>query len=294
MKRILLMLILIFGCVKVVWAQDSQSVLYVPLIGITSVPNPLVLQKGPGKVTYNYAVKNFLVETPLTNVKVIDDVCNPVKFVTGDDNNNGMLDYAETWRYTCTTTLSETIQNTAVATGTANNMTATQKAYSTVVVGSNNPPPLVSVINVTKVAYPLSLPKQGGEITFTYKVNNPGVVPLGDVIVSDDKCKNMSGKLGDTNGNNLLDPNEVWIYSCTMNLKETTTNVVNVSGYANGLMAVSNASITVKVNQTSPAFPTTGGNNNNSNMVIWETMGVVLIVLMIIFTVKRKLKGKRK
>ncbi len=292
MKRILWLLIFILVNVKVVWAQDSQSVLYVPLIGITSVPNPLALQKGPGKITYNYAVKNFLVETPLTNVRVVDDVCNPVKFVTGDDNDNKMLDYGETWRYSCSTMLSETIQNTATVTGTANSMTATQKAISRVVVGSNNPPPLVSVINVTKVAYPLSLPQQGGEITFTYKVTNPGVVPLGDVVISDNKCKDMSGKLGDTNGNNFLDPNEVWIYSCTMNLKETTTNVVSVSGYANGLIAASNASITVKVDQSSPAFPMTGGNNNNLNMVIWETMIVVLIVLVIIYILKRKLKGK--
>lgn len=291
-----LLLAILFGVnTRIVSAQTSASVLYVPLIGITSVPYPLALPKGPGYVTYSYAVKNFLKEVPLTDVQVVDDKCSSVRFVTGDDNHDLKLDYGETWRYTCTTKLSVTTQSTATATGIANSLSATHKAYSTVVVGSNSPPPLVSIVNITKVAYPLSLPAEGGNITFTYKVTNPGVVPLGGVIVADDKCKAMSGKLGDTNGNNLLDINEVWIYTCTANLKQTTTNTVTVTAYANGLKAVDNATITVKVDN--PGLPTAGTNPNLGNLnfkiIVWGIMSVVLVVLIVFFVLipKRKLIG---
>jgi len=302
---IILIVFLVLGCsTKSALAQtdtNSPSVLYVPLIGITSVPDPLALPNGSGSVTYNYAVKNFLPEVPLTNVKVVDDACSPVKFVQGDDNGNSMLDYNETWRYTCTTTLSKTTQSIATATGIANTMTATHKAYATVVVGSNNPPPLVSVVNVTKVAYPLSLPSGGGQITYTYRVNNPGIVPLKDVTVTDDKCSDMSGRLGDTNGNNLLDPDEVWIYTCTTTLRQTTTNTVNVTASANGLIALGNDTITVNVatpagsvtSQSSPQLPNTGGNSNRGTnpfvkIVVWTILSVILAILIIVFVFIRR------
>src|SRR6202035_5851777 len=100
----------------------------------------------------------------------------------------------------------------------------------------------------------------GGQITYTYRVNNPGIVPLKDVTVTDDKCSDMSGRLGDTNGNNLLDPDEVWIYTCTTTLTQTTTNTVNVTASANGFIALGNDTITVNVAtpiaQTVPKFPT--------------------------------------
>lgn len=283
---ILIVLLTFITSTKHINAQENQSVLYVPLIGITSVPKPLALPSGPGNVTYNYAVKNFLSEVPLINVTVVDDKCSPVRFIEGDDNNDLKLDFNETWRFNCTTKLLETTQSIATATGTANNIIATHKAYATVVVGSDNPAPLVSIINITKVAYPLSLPAEGGNITFTYKVNNPGVVPLSSVIVSDNKCNALSGKLGDTNGNNLLDTNEVWIYTCTTNLQKTTTNTVNVTAYANGLKAVDNSTITVVVD--SPNLPNTGS-TLIPKLIIW---GILIIIIIILFTINKNKNAK--
>lgn len=250
---------------------------YVPLIGISSVPDPLVLPKGPGDVTYHYAVKNFLSEAPLTDVQVTDNNCNPATFIEGDDNNDGKLDYSETWRYTCTTKLSVTTQSIATAIGTANNLPATHKAYVTVVVGSDSPAPLVNIINITKVAYPLTLPVGGGDITFTYRVNNPGVVPLASVTVVDDKCAGMSGKLGDINGNNLLDITEVWVYTCTTRLTQTTTNTVSVVATANGLQTVGYATITVTV----------------AKIIAWKILGGVAAVLIVFFLLNRKTNKKK-
>ncbi len=282
--------------VRDVSAQESESVLYVPLIGITSVPTPLNLPSGGGNVIYNYAVKNFLPEVPLSNVNVVDDKCGSVKFVTGDDNNNSKLDYSETWRFNCTTTISSTTKNTATATGIANNTTATHKAYSTVVVGSKNLPPLVSIINTTKVEYPLVLPEGGSDITYTYKVNNPGLVSLNDVAVTDDKCSAMSGKLGDTNGNQLLDINEVWIYSCTMPIRQTTTDTVTVTAYANGLKAEGMATLSVKVDnpnaKSPPLFDVSISPlmlvTNNPKIVVWAILSGILAVLVIVYFLTRR------
>ena len=294
----LLLFMLLCGLsTRSVFAQESPSVLYVPIIGLTSVPTPLALPDGSGNVTYNYAVKNFLSEIALNNVQVVDDTCSPVEFIEGDDDGDALLDYNETWRYRCTTNLSKTTQSIAIATGIANNITATHRAYATVVVGANTPPPLISIINITKVAYPFSLPAEGGKITFTYKVNNPGDVPLSKVSVIDDKCSAMSGKLGDRNGNNLLDSTEVWIYTCTTTLTETTTNTVNAKAFANGFEAVGDATITVLVDKSLarvivPGFPNVGG-TLNIKMIAWASLSGILVVLIIVFIVTRKSKVRK-
>lgn len=295
----LVVLVACFGTAKVVLAQSdgaSQSTLYVPLIGITSVPSPSALPRGPGEVTYNFAVKNFLKEVPLHDVSVVDDHCGKVTYTKGDTNDNSLLDYDETWRYSCTTTVSTTTHSIATAVGSANDLRATHKAYVTVVVGSETPAPLVSIINITKVAYPLSLPVGGGAITFTYKVTNPGVVPLRDVSVVDDKCSSMSNKLGDTNYNNQLDTTEVWIYTCTTLLRETTTNTVHVTAFANGLQAVSDATITVKVDipsGTSPASAPSGA-GSGLKMAIWAGLGVMLVSLSTYYVFIRQSKSLQK
>lgn len=280
---------------KNVSAQTSPSVLYVPLIGITSVPEPLALPEGAGDVTYHYAVKNFLGEAALTDVQVVDDKCAPVRFVEGDDNDDSKLDYSETWRYTCTTRLSTTTQSIATARGTVNDITATHKAYATVVVGLKDPAPLVSIVNITKIAYPLALPSEGGDITFTYRVNNPGAVALSGVVVTDDKCSAMSGRLGDTNGNNLLDTTEVWVYTCTTHLYQTTTNTVSVTAFANGLKAVGEATVTVTVNapaaQSAPKLPDTG-TNPYLKVIVWATLAGVLAALIVFSVLTRKSKLK--
>lgn len=280
-SRFLLIAIVIvsFG-VEGVFAQTDS---YIPLIGISSVPEPLALPQGAGDVTYHYAVKNFLKEYPLTDIVVSDDKCGPIIFTEGDDNGDNKLDYSETWRYACTTRLSETTQSIATAIGTANNFPAAHKAYVTVVVGSDDPYPLVNIINVSKIAYPLTLPAEGGEVTFTYRVNNPGVIPLSNVSVVDDRCSDISGRVGDTNYNNLLDITEVWVYTCTAHLTQTTTNTVSIAAFAGDLKAVGYATMTVTVEgsdpnlsgQSIPRLPETGGSENFKN-IVWSMLLAVL------------------
>ncbi len=296
-KKIILLIVLVlilgYGA-KNIFAQKSESILYVPLVGISSVPDPLALPMGSGNVTYRYSVKNFLREVALANIQVVDNKCSPVKFLEGDDNQNLKLDYDETWRYSCTMKIYETTQSVATVTGTVNNLSATHKAYTTVFVGSDSDivPPLVNIINITKISYPLSLPIGGGDITFTYKVNNPGVVPLNNISVVDDKCRAMSSKLGDTNGNNLLDINEVWVYSCTTHLIQTTTNTVSVEAYSNNLKAVGYATITVTVASPVPGLPLTGI-GTNFKTIVWLILIGVLVILIVFFFITQKHRLKK-
>jgi hypothetical protein len=112
----------------------------------------------------------------------------------------------------------------------------------------------------------------------------------------------MSGKLGDTNGNNLLDINEVWIYTCTTTLTQTTTNTVQITAFANGLKAVSNDTITVnvvgtRIAQSVPKFPSAGtkpdvGVSPLIKITVWTLLFILLAILFFFFMLiqNRKLK----
>lgn len=255
-------------------AEESISVLYVPLIGLTTVSIPPGLPNGPGDVTLKYAVKSFLREIPLTGVQVVDDLCRPVKFLTGDDNGNGKLDYDETWRFSCKVKLEKSSISTATVTGAAGNITATHRALAPVLVGSQELPPLISIVNTTKVSSPLQWSKNGAEVNFSYKVNNPGSIPLSLVEVKDDRCGQLSGRLGDTNGNGLLDINEVWIYTCRTFLDKTTTNTATVTAWAEGLKAFSETSLTVEVNRPPEV-------RNNTARVIVIVLAALILARLI-------------
>ena len=105
-------------------------------------------------------------------------------------------------------------------------------------------PPL---INVIKIPEPLALTSGQGLVTYTYKVTNPGLVALSNVSVTDDKVSPVNYVSGDVNADNLLQPNETWIYSSHVNLAATTTNTVTAKGSANDMTATDIAIATVVV-----------------------------------------------
>jgi hypothetical protein len=169
--------------------------------------------------------------------------------------------------------------------------------------GAANAAPEVNIIDITNLIYPLSLSSGGGPVTFTYKVTNPGEVSLSDVTVVDNACNDMSGELGDTNGNHLLEPGEEWIYTCATTLTKTTSHAVTVTAYANGLKAVDadTATITIPASRatSSPTLPNEGPNSNvpnlpnngtnpgtlNGTVLIWEILGGIFVALVIVYIV---------
>ena len=178
--------------------------------------------KAGGEVVYTYQVSNKG-DTPLLNVTVTDDKCAPVKYESGDTDKNEVLGLEETWTFTCTTTLKETTENTAVASGkdrTGQPVEDTDKA--TVVVPKPG-------IKVDKSADKAEV-KAGGSVTYTYTVTNTGDTPLLNVTVTDDKCAPVKDESGDADENEILGLEETWTFTCTTTLKETTENTAVASG----------------------------------------------------------------
>lgn len=233
-----------------------------PLIDVVKVPNPLALPDGPGSVDYTYSLIN-IGSVPVTDITMVGDSCSPIRLISGDTDSDEQLDVNETWRYTCTTTLTETHTNTVVTTGWANGLSAVDIASATVVVGEDLVPPL---IHVTSVPVPQTLPLGGGMVTYTETVTNPGTVSLGNIIVTSDNCAPVNYVSGDANGNSLLDPSESWIHTCRTNLTSTASHTVTVSSSTNGLVSrdyaiatvlVANAGVT-GVSSVIPGLPDTG------------------------------------
>ncbi|HBK34670.1 TPA: hypothetical protein DDZ01_01590 [Candidatus Uhrbacteria bacterium] len=220
-----------------------------PLIDVVKVPSPLALPDGSGSVKYTYTLTN-IGTVSVSNITMVGDTCSPIVHVSGDTDSDNKLDVTETWVYTCSTTLSETHTNIVTTIGWANGISATDIANATVIVGIPVVPPL---IHVTKVPSPLTLPADGGIVTYTNKVTNPGTEPLSNVQLTDNKCGPVNYISGDANNDSKLDPAETWTYTCQTNLTETTVNTITASGEANGLIARDNAIATVIV---SPVVPT--------------------------------------
>jgi hypothetical protein len=57
------------------------------------------------------------------------------------------------------------------------------------------------------------LSEEGGVVTYQYEVTNVGDVPQSNVYITDDEVDVITYLSGDTNGNNILDPGETWIYT---------------------------------------------------------------------------------
>lgn len=109
-----------------------------PLIEVTKVASPQILPAKGGLVTYTEVVSNPGMFA-LSNVRVTDDKCAPVNYISGDTNRDSKLDPGETWTYTCRTKLIKTTTNTVIAEGVFYDLTARDSAIATVVVVPNLP-----------------------------------------------------------------------------------------------------------------------------------------------------------
>ena len=103
-------------------------------------------------------------------------------------------------------------------------------------------------IAVVKTASTTDLPYGGGDVTYTYKVTNPGNVSLSNVGLTDDKCSPVSAPVkAGGNADNMLDVGETWTYSCATTLTATTKNTATASGDYGGKTVTAKDSVTVAV-----------------------------------------------
>jgi uncharacterized repeat protein (TIGR01451 family) len=104
-------------------------------IQITKTASPTALTSGPGSVTYTYEVSNPGGD-PLSDVVVTDDKLSPVTYVSGDANDDDLLQSDETWIYTGTMRLTATTTNTATVTANAGDTTVSDTASVQVAVST--------------------------------------------------------------------------------------------------------------------------------------------------------------
>ncbi|HIP35919.1 MAG TPA: DUF11 domain-containing protein, partial [Crocinitomix sp.] len=168
---------------------------------------------------------------PVHNLVVNDPLLGGNLTVTGGDgNNNGVLDTWETWTYTVTYTVPQLamnengldtfgvgdndgdIDNTVTVNGqdpAGNPVDVNETASETVLINyiSSN------YYTVSKTALETEVDQAGDIIHYTITVTNTGYVPVHNVVVNDPMTDGiLTVNSGDTNGNNILDITEVWVY----------------------------------------------------------------------------------
>jgi uncharacterized repeat protein (TIGR01451 family) len=211
----------------------AEIAVFTSEINLTKDSDPVLVPEG-GSTTFTFTVTNPSI-VPLSDITLTDDTCSTPTFVGGDTNGDDILapNEEETWTYTCTMPIDEVTVNTAEVTGTdPGGGQPTDTGFAGAV-------PYRPAIAVVKTASPTEV-APGGTVTYTYQVTNPGNIPLADVAnrITDDKCSPVTYVSGDLDGNGLLTPElplfeyeaETWIFTCTTQVFENTTNTVVVTG----------------------------------------------------------------
>jgi hypothetical protein len=99
--------------------------------------------------------------------------------------------------------------------------------------GGGGFPYITPIIGITKTPSPLSLSTSSGLVNYSYTVWNVGKqIPLVSVTVTDDKCSPVTLISGDLNQNFKIEADEVWHYSCSATISNTTTNTAIATGYS--------------------------------------------------------------
>ena len=182
-------------------------------------------------VTYTFTVTNGG-NTPLTSVTVTDPLLGGLltATVSGDTNNNTILEVTETWVYVQDYVVTQSdidtgsITNQATASGTGVNGLVTDISGATV---SDDIPTVTIVpeacfdaIAITKAGVFNDIDTSGcstasvDTVTYTFTVTNGGNTPLTSVTVTDPLLGGLltATVSGDTNNNTILEVTETWVY----------------------------------------------------------------------------------
>ena len=182
-------------------------------------------------VTYTFTVTNQG-NTPLTSVTVTDPLLGGLltATVSGDTNNNTILEVTETWVYVQDYVVTQSdidtgsITNQATASGTGVNGIVSDVSGATI---SDDIPTVTIVpeacldaIAITKTGVFNDVDSNGcstasvDTVTYTFTVTNQGNTSLTSVTVTDPLLGGLLTAVpsGDTNNNTILEVTETWVY----------------------------------------------------------------------------------
>ncbi|QXP58519.1 Ig-like domain-containing protein [Olleya sp. HaHaR_3_96] len=209
-------------------------------------------------VTYTFTVTNpgdlLISSITITDTLLGGDITADVT-LTGDTNNDGLLDPSETWVYTAPnyTVTQENVDtglitNSVTVTGLEPDGTTSIQATDTYVIDENNtevtfctPTNGLNIVKSAAIANGEACLVLGSEVTYTFTVTNTGTVSINTVTITDALLGgDITADLvlaGDTNTNGVIEPTETWSYT-TNNYTVTQadvdagsiTNTVTVDG----------------------------------------------------------------
>jgi uncharacterized repeat protein (TIGR01451 family)/fimbrial isopeptide formation D2 family protein len=193
-------------------------------------PAITIVKDGPAtahegdQVTYTFDVTNTGDTATLAGVTVTDtvgaEVSNAV-YVSGDTNNDGLLQKTETWHFTINYTIpadTELVINTGEACAFD---PAQTKVCDTDTHTLNVLHPGLQVVKTGP-----SEANQGDTVTYTFTVTNTGDTPLDVTTVDDTIAGTGVYQSGDVNENDLLDLTEIWIYTADYDIPEDQDELV--------------------------------------------------------------------
>lgn len=239
--------------------KDEATVAIIKsVIKIDKTADPLLIHSGDN-VTYTFKVTVVGDEVHDVVVKdVTDPTCVPTLAASTQTADN-VLSEGETWVYTCTIPVTDSMINNGSVNEHTNVATADGKDKLNTPVAQVQDPAVVAIIHpgiaVDKTVDAVGPVIAGTMVTYTYKVTNTGDTPLKNVSITDDKCAAMTPAVGaitaadgDTNKDKMLDVTETWTFTCKQTLNSTTTNKVDVKGTDKlDKMVVANDTVTVPV-----------------------------------------------
>jgi uncharacterized repeat protein (TIGR01451 family)/gliding motility-associated-like protein len=188
-------------------------------------------------ITYTFTVSNQG-NVPLSNITVTDPLpgLSAISYVSGDNNNNGILDLNEIWVYTATYAITQEdinegqVVNQALATGDAPNgdtvedLSGTDLDNDTPTITDLPQDPAIAIVKtgVFNDENGDTYAQVGETITYTFTVSNQGNVPLSNITVTD-PLPGLSAITfvgGDDNGDGILDLDEVWTYTASYTITQ--------------------------------------------------------------------------
>ncbi|MFP5219123.1 MAG: hypothetical protein ACLGIG_05210, partial [Actinomycetes bacterium] len=190
-------------------------------------------------VLYTVTVENDGNVT-LSDVTVTDPLCTPV-YLSGDDGDE-LLQVDEVWTYTCTYAITQADVDAGSVTNTADGSaffgdTEVTDDGTAVVTTLQNP-----AIAVDKTASPDEDLELDDAVLYTVTVENSGDVTLSDVTVTDPLCTPVY--LSGDDGDELLQVDEVWTYTCTYAITQADVDAGSVSNTADGLAFFGDTEVT--------------------------------------------------
>jgi uncharacterized repeat protein (TIGR01451 family) len=224
-----------------------------PDIEITKMADRTQAHEGD-TIVYTYTVTNPG-DVPLSSVSVTDNTIGVVPYQSGDTDDDGRLDTDETWIFTAAHNVTgdddSPLANTAAAAGTYAGF-GTIVDWDTVSVDILRP-----AIALDKIASP-TLVHDDDTVTYTYTVTNAGNTPLSGISVTDDEINDITYQGGDTNEDEILDLDDIWVFTATYitNAEDASplVNAATASGTDALEWTVESEEATASVNILRPAI----------------------------------------